>query len=351
MPGVGWRSRRRGAVIGGAVALALVGGGALYATKGGWLDDRSLASACDGLLETSELKGLLGTDRLRGEGTAPTHCRVIDLDDGRSSLRAQIFRGDTSEMLLGTMSRADQHDGGGLVIPAGTGHPVVLGAQPGTASGFVPCGKGEGGPVTVLMRAMPKNGGESLDEPEGRARLARVVSGTLDRAAERWGCEKPGKAKGKITEIPEDTSGVLRQAGEATGTCAGIDSASYETSADGAAPIEDCQLADPSGARLFRLSAYYGPYVKAARQETLRRKEFRTDVGGGGGVWWTTADCPQGDVLYTVETVWDGERNTFRPPSPKLQKDALKTFAERSAARHGCSAPEPLPTKDGPSRS
>lgn len=48
----------------GVVALALIGGGIYYATD----DGRSLASACDGLLDTSELTDLLGADRLRGEG-------------------------------------------------------------------------------------------------------------------------------------------------------------------------------------------------------------------------------------------------------------------------------------------
>ncbi|MET9765802.1 hypothetical protein [Streptomyces sp. NPDC006415] len=342
--GAGGLGRRR-VVVGVAAALALVGGGALYATKGGWLDDRSLTSVCGGLLDTSELKELLGADRLRGEGTEPTSCTVADADNDRSVLQARIFRGDT-RMLLGTMSRADQQNGGALVTPAGMGRPVVLGPRLGTASGFVPCGTGDDSPVTLLISVVPTSKGESLGESEGRARLARVATSTLDRAAERWGCERPGEAKGKSTAVPEDTSRVLRQAGKATGTCAGIDSASYETSADDAAPIEDCQLTDSSGARLFRLSAYYGPYVKAARQETIRGKQILTEVGGGGGLWWTTADCPQGDVLYSVETVWDDEKNTFNPPSPKFQKDALKTFAERSAERHGCSTPEPLPTKD-----
>ncbi|NEB36412.1 hypothetical protein [Streptomyces sp. SID14515] len=339
-------------VVGAVVALALAGGGTLYATKGGWLDDRSLASACDGLLDTSEVKELLGADRLRGEGTETARCTAVDPDDGKAALQVQISRGEAPRTVLGTMARANPHIGGASVTPAGAGRPVVLGAQPGTASGSVSCAKGDGGSVTVLMRASRKDAGKLLGEPEERARLARVLTSTLERAAERWGCEKPVESEGgKVGEVPANTSRALRQAGKATGTCAGIDSASYETPTDDAAPIEDCELAEPSGTRLFQLSAYYGPYVKAARQETIRGKQLLTDVGGGGGLWWTTADCPQGDVLYTVETVWDEEKNTFHPPSPKLQKDALKTFAERSAERHGCSTPEPLPTNDGTSRS
>ncbi|MFI7084380.1 hypothetical protein ACIBUR_12340 [Streptomyces anulatus] len=98
-------------------------------------------------------------------------------------------------------------------------------------------------------------------------------------------------------------------------------------------------LTDDAGNRLFQLSAYYGPYVKAARLETVRGKRYLTGAGGTDGVYWTTAACPDGEALYAVETVRDEEAGAFRPADPKLQQAAPKTFAANSAQRHGCPAP------------
>ncbi|MFI8438466.1 hypothetical protein ACIGJO_33005 [Streptomyces sp. NPDC079020] len=67
-----------------------------------------------------------------------------------------------------------------------------------------------------------------------------------------------------------------------------------------------------------------------------------TDTRGTDGVYWTTADCPDGEALYAVETVRDEEAGDFRAADPKLQRAALKTFAANSARRHGCPAPVPL---------
>ncbi|MCX4675498.1 hypothetical protein OG413_09235 [Streptomyces sp. NBC_01433] len=338
---------------GGVVALALIGGGIHYATDGGREDGRSLDSACDGLLDTSELTDLLGADRLRGQGEDPAHCSVSDPGEGAASLRVEITRGDAPARLLGAMRRADPHLGGTLMSPLGNSRSAVLKTSKGTAvaSGYLACGKSGAGSeaadrLTVVMAAVRDGSGSPLDQPFQRARLARVLAGTLDSTAEKWDCGGTGSAAdGKITEVPEDTTRTLKAAGSATGTCEGIASAVFEAVADGAAPVEDCVLTDDAGNRLFQLSAYYGPYVKAARLETVRGKRYLTGTGGTGGtggtdgVYWTTADCPDGEALYAVETVRDEEAGAFRAADPKLQRAALKTFATNSARRHGCPAP------------
>ncbi|MEV5686918.1 hypothetical protein AB0L68_27585 [Streptomyces sp. NPDC052164] len=350
----------------GVVALALIGGGIYYATDDGREDGRSLASACDGLLDTSELTDLLGADRLRGEGEDPAHCSVSDPGEGAASLRVEITRGDAPARLLGTLRRADPHLGGTLMSPLGNGRSAVLKTSRGTAvaSGYLACGKGgsagdgeagntstggagKGGAgseaadrLTVVMAAVRDGSGSPLDQPSQRARLARVLAGTLDRTAEKWDCGDAGPTGGdRITEVPEDTTRTLKAEGSATGTCEGIASAVFEAAADGPAPVEDCVLTDDAGNRLFQLSAYYGPYVKAARLETVRGKRYLTRTGGADGVYWTTVDCPDGEALFAVETVRDEEAGAFRAADPKLQRAALKTFATNSARRHGCPAP------------
>ncbi|WP_405687752.1 hypothetical protein [Streptomyces sp. NBC_00057] len=330
------------------VALALIGAGVFYATGGydDWQADRSLDRACDGLLDTSELKALLGADRLHSKGADPAHCSVSDPGDGHASLRVEITRGAAPARLLGTLRRDSPHIGGTLMSPVGNGRPAILktSAQMAAASGALACGPGESDSLTVVMTAVRDGSGTALDQPDQRARLARALAGTLDRTAEQWHCASGPAGSGRITTVPDDTTRTLKTAGRTTGTCKGIASSAYEAAADGPAPVEDCVLADASGTRLFQLSAYYGPYVKAARLETVRGKRFLTEAGGTDGVYWTTSACKDGAALFSVETLFDEEKKDFRPADPKLQRAALKTFAENSAKRHGCPSPRTLPT-------
>jgi hypothetical protein len=82
--------------------------------------------------------------------------------------------------------------------------------------------------------------------------------------------------------VPSKQSPALTPAGKAAGTCEGIASATYGSAADGRAPVEDCILADNSGEERFRIAAYYGPYAKAARLETVRGDQFDRAPGPTG---------------------------------------------------------------------
>ncbi|MFB6939936.1 MULTISPECIES: hypothetical protein [unclassified Streptomyces] len=348
--GRGAHGTRRKLVTGASavVALALIGAGVFYATGGydDWRADRSLDRACDGLLDTSELKALLGADRLHSQGADPAHCSVSDPGDGRAALRVEITRGAAPARLLGTLRRNNPHLGGTLMSPVGNGRPAILktGTSTAAASGALACGPGESDSLTVVMTAVRDGSGKAFDRPEQRARLARALTGTLDRTAEQWHCTGKTAGSGPITAVPGDTTRTLKAAGRATGTCAGIGSPVYEAAADGPAPVEDCVLADASGTRLFQLSAYYGPFAKAARLETVRGKQILTEAGGADGLYWTTSACEDGGAaLFSVEPLFDEETKAFHPADPKLQQAALQTFAENSAQRHGCPSPRPLP--------
>ncbi|MFI6055815.1 hypothetical protein ACIBCO_37780 [Streptomyces violascens] len=126
----------------------------------------------------------------------------------------------------------------------------------------------------------------------------------------------------------------LKKAGAASGTCQGVNAPSYESAVDAAAPIEQCLLADAVGVPTFRLGAYYGPYTNAPRRNPLRNPYDYVGAGGtNNSKSWTTASCPTGTALYTLEPL------APRATVGASERQAFLSFAARSAKRHGCSSP------------
>ncbi|KQV95479.1 hypothetical protein ASD08_13650 [Streptomyces sp. Root369] len=169
-----------------------------------------------------------------------------------------------------------------------------------------------------------------------RLKLARVVTGTAQRAAEKTGCETdPGDARG-LTAPDADARTV--PAGGATGTCAGMTSASTVRETDvGKSPVEECLLIGG-----LQLTAAYGPFSDASDAVVDGKYGgHETPSGIDSDRAWTSATCEGalGVGYYHADTVEGSDRRfTSKPLTPSERAD-LQHFAEQSAARHGCRNP------------
>jgi hypothetical protein len=82
---------------------------------------------------------------------------------------------------------------------------------------------------------------------------------------------------------------------------------------------------------LYYLSASYGPYAQALRSATDKPGSLNEDSGLSGDHAWATAACPgQARAAFTIHAT------VYAAPTNSFLLSALRTFAERSAARHGC---------------
>ncbi|MFB7547413.1 hypothetical protein [Streptomyces sp. NPDC056154] len=318
-----------------AVAVLVTGGGAVYA-KGaydGWRDGRALEAGCGGLVDSAEMKSALGAERVSGKGTAGGGCRAFDPGATKASVTISLQSGPEPESVVAHTERILARDTAGLLVPVGGGRPALVSAGSDSesyATAFLPCGKGADDDLVLSLTAVHARPAGTLQER--RDDLAALVTRAVEWVAERHHCALPGigKAKG----VPSGAFEKLKKSGEATGTCLGIRLPAYEAEADGAAPIEQCLLAGPDGKQTFRIAAYYGPYPNAPRHDPFRSPyDYVGRSGSNGERSWTTASCPTGEALYTLEpirshtTAWDRERT------------ALRVFAAESAKRHGCGAP------------
>ncbi|MBA2944909.1 hypothetical protein [Streptomyces himalayensis] len=173
-----------------------------------------------------------------------------------------------------------------------------------------------------------------------RLKLARVVTGTAQRAAEKTGCvTEPGDAS-KLTAPDADARTVA--ADDATGTCKGMTSASTvrETAAE-ASPVEECLLTGS-----LQLTAKYGPFSDAS--DAIVNGKYGghdTPAGVDSSTAWTSATC-QGALgigYYHASPVETSDREFTSRPLTKSERADLQRFAEQSAARHGCDSPAALP--------
>ncbi|WP_256333704.1 hypothetical protein [Streptomyces sp. cf386] len=173
-----------------------------------------------------------------------------------------------------------------------------------------------------------------------RLKLARVATGTAQRAAEKTGCvTEPGNA-GELT-APAATAKTV-SAGGATGTCKGMTSVSaVRETAAGVSPVEECLLVGS-----LQLTAAYGPFNDAS-DAVVNGKYGGHDTPSGveRSTAWTSATC-QGALgvgYYYASPVEGNDRKFTSAPLTKEEWEDLAHFAEQSAARHGCDSPAALP--------
>ncbi|MFD4659305.1 hypothetical protein ACFWP2_27155 [Kitasatospora sp. NPDC058444] len=326
--------------VAAAVGLVLAAGAVFYLGGGydRWQDGRSLAGLCHGSVDTAEVKALLGGDRVRGkEAEAPeglASCTVVAA--GKPSggfLDVRVGRApEEAGRALHDLQRDRPNLATTMVMPFGQGRRGVLdleGRLRTTAVLPLDCPNSAGLLVTVESVALKG------DDPAQRARFARIAARAADGAARVWGCTAPSGAE--ITEVPADTRYAKVPDGAANGTCAGLPGLTGEAPADPNAPIEDCFLYAGQDTPRFRLGAYYPPFADVL--PSVADYPVTGPAGARDDLAWATATCPGGaTALFTVDAVFDGSR--AGAPDPALEKAALRTFATRSAQRHGCSAPQ-----------
>lgn len=229
------------------------------------------------------------------------------------------------------------HGWTGLLEQDGTGLGSAI-----TASVLLDCpdwSRGQGSGILVTASA-----------DGDRTPIARVATVAAERTASRSGCgADPGE---KITRIAGRGAGQETSAGEAKGTCAGLRSQSrMRETAAGVAPAEACVLG-----RELVLRAYYGPFVPGSFEGSRSQGpygEFEKPSGEDGFGMWGSAHCPGGTktAVYNISTVEKSKRDFTEQPLTSQEREDLRTFATRSAARHGCTAPVlPNPSADGPGR-
>ncbi|MEU6353449.1 hypothetical protein ABZ896_29685 [Streptomyces sp. NPDC047072] len=173
-----------------------------------------------------------------------------------------------------------------------------------------------------------------------RLKLARVVTGTAQRAAEKTGCvSEPGDADGLTA--PSAAARTV-PAGEATGTCEGMTSARTVRETDvGKSPVEECLLVGG-----LQLTAAYGPFSDVS--DAVVDGEYGghdTPSGIDSDTAWASATCKGalGIGYYHATPVEESDRRfTSKPLTPSERAD-LQHFAAESASRHGCRKPAALP--------
>ncbi|MFB7215240.1 hypothetical protein [Streptomyces sp. NPDC056255] len=331
-----------------------------------WSDESALDGACDGLLDRNVVRGVLGTGAVEIEnerrGVGLVGCEV------------HVYGGGAVKISILDTSQAGQYPNSlftgpqaVFAVPVGHGWSGLFGSgwkdvekadlfsateyEDVTTSLVLKC-TGTRSPKSLYV-SVTTTGDASLDDPAERPGFTRIATSTASRVSKARHCEAElGKPVSSLDlPVTEDDYEPLGTAG---GTCSGIPAAhgmaiATET-ARGGAPHETCLLADADHRRRYKLEADFGPYAQEqlflAAQSSF---EGAPDSGTpahqrdpGGRMSWTSAKCPDGRALFTLQPWADARERLDYPRSNTdlaYERAALRAFAERSAKGHGCSAP------------
>ncbi|WP_306323330.1 MULTISPECIES: hypothetical protein [unclassified Streptomyces] len=193
----------------------------------------------------------------------------------------------------------------------------------------------------ILVAAEPPSEAKATEAV--RLKLARVVTGTAERAAERTGCVTDKGDAGKLA-APAATAKTV-SADDATGTCKGMSSArTVRETAAGVSPVEECLLVGG-----MQLTAEYHPFSDTSDASDAvaggRYGGHSAPSGADRDSVWTTATChgALGIGYYHAAPV-EGRGGSFTvDPLNESERKDLERFAEESAARHACGSPKALP--------
>ncbi|GAA4075235.1 hypothetical protein [Streptomyces shaanxiensis] len=345
-----FRGKGRRRLIGSSVALAVLGAG-YYGFQVQYPAAKT-GRACSGMIPVDSVLDLAGKSKLS----------LLGLGFDVSSRQFDVSRDVTEPAGLATRCVVD---GVEISIETSAGALNAYGAYTfqGDPESFpVPMNAGWQGlmvteddqaTASVLLSCKnwtSKDGGGVLvtaDSPYDskvteavRLKLARVATGTAQRAAEKTGCvTEPGNA-GELTAPAAAAKTV--SADDATGTCKGMTSVSeVRETAAGVSPAEECLLVGS-----LQLRAAYGPFSDAS-DAVVNGKYGGHDIPSGveRHTAWTSATC-QGALgigYYNASPVDGNDRSFTSNPLTKDERANIQRFADQSAARHGCDSPAELP--------
>ncbi|TVL88622.1 hypothetical protein [Streptomyces sp. SAJ15] len=352
------RRRRRPVLL--VPAAVLLVAGALYAVLDGdgrQRDEGALATSCRGALAGGELATLLDSDRLRAEPRTDAaretgwvdRCVIEGRGGDSGVVELNIGWAGKAHGALSGLGRAGYAGDAVAAVPLGHGWSgaVLAGGPTADAAVLLPCRGSDRSLLIGVSAALPDRGSPFRD-PDTIGALARVTTGTAERAAKKLGCEaSPGGTVTSLAPPPLDRADSV-PLGRATGTCRALaptasarGRAALETEL-GDAPIEDCFVTDTRGKRLYHLGAFYGPYARDLRADPPGEQRFTSPSGidGRTGDAWATAQCRGffGTARFTLTAATDRERPKATGDTERRERqEMLKAFARDAARRHGCS--------------
>ncbi|MFD3421285.1 hypothetical protein [Streptomyces decoyicus] len=346
------RMKRRRLLITAVIVLALAVPGTFYFTGAydSWRDNQSLADTCKGTVDTSEVKELLGVDRVRGHDIEADHgsspragqlhkCSVGD-PDGNAWVSVSLDWSGDAAGPLHDLGGFTPYGDVGMATPLGHGWEGVLDEVPGTgnlvATVNMHCENRRSDPRhSSLIATVQGMGTRSMAGGAQRARFARTTVKTAQHAAEAWGCT--ARSGGVIERVSGSTAHTEVPRGEARGTCAGIETAVRESVTDPKAPIENCYVLAGRSASQYRISAFYGPFAQAlpVQRGYSGKVDPEKPAGDKGSFLWGSAECPSGSRALYISTRLPGADGRFDPDGD-LERSTLEAFATRSSKSHGC---------------
>ncbi|MEU0200832.1 MULTISPECIES: hypothetical protein [unclassified Streptomyces] len=333
---------RRRATLFGVIPLALilVGGYIWYQmsdTGKVWRYKDKLAAYCDGLIpyeESTVFTGLntetgLAHDVHRGSGEGRFNlCRVSDMTMtiGLIADDAVNSRMYESEMLDTLRSSASDN----LPKPLGGGWQGYTDLR--NIDVVLPCNNK---PASVVVSIAAD---ESHENPRESREMGELAAAAARNASARWSCKT--KFGGRIPSISGPA--VKDSPSSATGTCEGIRISGYESmyidwleesKASGTTPLEMCAFGEfgVSSERLYVLEAAFGPYAQRLRSATHEPGAMNADTGLRLNMAWATTACPG-----SARAIFSIYATEYADPRKAFLIKSLRAFAERSAARHGC---------------
>jgi hypothetical protein len=320
------------------LALLLAAGYGWYRTSDTgerWRYEDRLATYCEGLLPVAESVALpsYSTDvGLSGDSAGGT-------DDNRWS---KCHVADTQLLIALIPHDAIRNrnlfgDPLSLLDDQGSGHlPVAIGGGWQGHTDFRDTGVVLDCAERPASLVVAVSADESHENAAETRQIARLVTATATRAAEKWSCEAPlGNDVPPISMRSGHTT-----PGEATGTCAGVpepddDSVDWlrETTTPGTALRETCALGETKARdeELYWFEASFGPYAQRLRTSDDGPVGHHGDAGADLHRAWASAAC--GDGPRALLVVNDME---YAAPSRGYLRTALRAFAEKTARRHGC---------------
>lgn len=319
------------------LALILAAGYSWYRlsdTGKGWRYEDKLATYCDGLIpykESAVFTGLnteisLSHDAHHGYGDdSYNYCKVADMemtialidDDavGSGLGAAEVFE----NLQSGTSDHPPVALGGGWY-----GYTDML-----DTAVVLSC---DNKPASVIVSIA---GDESHENPSEAQAMGELAAATARKAAGRWSCQ--AEYGGRIPKVSRPS---VDSPSSATGTCDGIpidDDLQIDwvkaAEGSGATPLEACVLGEygANEEALYHLEAAFGPYAQRLRSSADEPGALNAGTGVSNHMARATAACPG-----SPRAIFSIYATEYAYPQKNFLVTALRAFAERSAARHGC---------------
>jgi hypothetical protein len=301
-------------------------------TGRGWRYRDKLATYCGGLIPYDEAEVFTGLntdsfsrDPVEGYGEDRFRsCRVSDLTVSIGLVRADATRSDVVPEMLSTLDReASDH------LPVGLGGGWRGYTDGRTTAVVLPCTNKD---ASLVVNIEGDSSHENGDESRAVGELATAIA---REGADRRSCEASfGR---RIPEISL-SAGQYPPAGT-SGTCEGLQIPESQwidwvqgSVASDSSPLELCLLGESKERDevLYSMEAAFGPYAQRLRSADHDRH------GPGPGLTHNSATATASCPGSTVPAVFRIHATSYAAPTEQFLRSALHTFAERSAARHGC---------------